>query len=619
MFCLYFRIVGGVSREGDKIGVSEKMARFAAILFLAMGICASLGLLLPSRMQGAYPIDSRQTVQVLVGVPPRSMKLAVDLSDGLLRTDFPLYKFSSTYEATLSGESDVVHLNGETVRLSLGSDAGRAAALGCGDCQGTLGMGPTTKLWLYDQTATYTSGAIGVGEGISAFERIRLAHNLGRFPCSPGFQELCVTKGKVHGKDNVTIVFGSNEENTLLPVDIFDAYTSGLSVAKNKNPADWGPIHFKIYADDGSDNEFDLQARDIVVPSLKGGVELLLAGSPDPNTVILSISARHSMMLKRFFAEGKGQVVHWPTSRRLSWYNGVVLIILSLVLAYWALDPPGAWILNYKNPYILLVVEGITLTLSVFSVFVPSTWNALWAFPEVGAYVLFTVFLLVVWMLFGEAVNILHWKDMLGSVRLFLGATKTWSVSAQMNNHPSVRSGLTVLGISPGLRGDEESDLRRSVHLTEFHPRIWVVTSTVRTVLVVLSLLVLLFETRQETLGSLGTASISILLIFVIFHFLVVACVMPYYYQTWTFGWILFWVTIIYLAVSTVIIVDVFILNPVLERFVTAPPLFIFFARIVIYGILFLIALETGTKRVIIEEVLRHEALKTIQSPPDKP
>jgi len=584
-------------------------------IFFTLCLAAAQGVLIPSSLEGVYALETRQVANVMIGTPPRTFKFVLDMSDRYLRIDYPLSIFSSTYRSTMIGETDVIHLGGHVIRVELGSDGGMASALGCSDCAGVLGIGPMSDLWLFAQDATFTSGAIMIGEGLEPFERLRLARKLGRFKCLPGFSELCVAKAKVYGHDNMTVYIGMNSPKTQVPVSIFDEYTAGLSVESNPNPSDWGSIHFHFYVHSGGrDNAFDLRADHIVAPSHKGGSELLLEGSGYPDVVILGTTARHSFMVKRFFLTGEAQIVDWSTETRLSWYNGIALIVMSLVLGYWTLDPPGAWILSYKNPYALVAVEGVTVVFSIFSLFAPSTWNALWAFPEVGAYAVFTVFLLIAWMLFGLVINVLHWKDLLGSVRLYLGATKTWTVSARINSpqRPSIGSDvLTVLGISPS-RGPDPETVRASTHLAEYHPRVWVMTSTARVVLVGITLLVLMLETRQETLGSLGTASISLLLIFLVFHYFVITLLLPYHYRRLTFGWALYWITLVYVVVATLVIVDVYILGPLSRRFLPVPDMFAILARLIVYSLILLIAMDTGNKRVIIEEVLRYKAMEAL-------
>ncbi len=563
---------------------------FLGLLLLSTG---AHGTLIPSSMEGVHAIEAFHTVSLRVGTPGRVMKLIVDFTSSKLLTSFSLEAFSASFKSTMVGQTDVVLIGGRTFRVVVGPDNGKARALGCATCRGVLGLGPGSKLWLYEQDATFTSGAVAMGEGIPAYERIREAHHLGRFDCLPLQDEVCAVVGRVQGRDNITVVFGRNSPKTQVPVDIFDEYVDGLNVNDNTDPDDWGDLSFVFPSNDGRDNKWKLRARDIVCPSAKGPKpDLLLEGSGDPNLVVLSRAAWGSMMFKRFWKDGQGQVVQWKTSKHASTYTLVTLVLVAFMYYYWTLDPPGAWSFDMNNPYWRVLADGLTVTLALLTLFVPPTWNALWASPEVGAYALFTLLLMIIWQLVGISVRVGRWKDLLGPTRVYANHFDAPPLSIGAHDPPA-RQQLVLLG--------------------ESHPRIWVAQSLARETVVVITMLLLVMETRAETLGSFGTAGIGLLLLFTVFHYTAIALLMRTGRgNSMHFGWALFWVTAVYLVVATTIIVDIYVVGPFIARFVNIPPLYFPLLRASLYALVLVVAANTAFKRVVIEEALREKALSVL-------
>ena len=553
------------------------------------------GILIPSETEGVYAIETRQTVTLSIGTPPRPLKFILDYSTGKVHTDYNLATFSSSYLETMTGSSDVLHIAGESIRFNIVPNAGRSAALGCNDCDGgVLGLGPMSNIWLYRHDGTFTVGSISVGEGIPSYERIALANNLGFFDCMPVFDELCAAKGTVMGYPNLTIIIGANTEKTLLPVILYDKYTDGLNVMDNTDPDDWGPIHFVFPVSDPNkrDNEWRLRAQDIVADSRKGGVELLLAGSGSPDTVILSRSAWHSMMFRRDFLGRKAQVVHYESARRLSLYNAIGFIVVSLCYFYWTLEPAGIWSFRLKNGFVIFATDGISISFSVATIIVSATSQTLWSYPEMGAFVIFTSVMLICWILYGDMVYIFHYRDMFGSVKVYLKQTKPITISQR----------IYTLGLTPADKSAARKELENARIMGTFHPRTWVVLTISRQALVIITLLLLAFETRNETLGYLSTTALGLLLIFTVLVYGFVAILMPF--KRVTFAWLLFYISVAYL-------VDIYIFAPFLERFMQVSDVYLPFIRACIYALLVILALDVANKRVKIEEVLRRKMLQT--------
>lgn len=597
---------------GYKVRIEVYYSIVMYVIALTILLCLQdvRGILVPSKTEGRYRIESYQTVSLKVGTPPRTIKLVLDFTSHKLLTRTPLSTFSSSLETTLAGMSDVVHIQGKKFRVLVATDTygSRATALGCLSCQGVLGVGPSSKLWLYGRDATFTAGAIAIEEGLPTYERIRSAKHLGRFACLPLYENICTALGTVEGTPNMTIIMGTNSPKTLVPVDIFDNYVNGLSTTNNPNIEDWGDIDFvfpKVPGSKGKDNHWSLKAQCIVTQSRKGKLDLLLDGSGDPNIVVLSKAAMDCMMLKRFFFEGTGQVVQWTVHRRASLYNLVALIIMSLLYSYWTLDPAGAWTFENKPIHWKTLADGLTIVLSIVSVFVPSTWNALWAQPEVGAYVLFTVILLIMWQLLGSIVFVFRGKDMFGEFPVeHIGPA--YQTSQENTKH---------LGQNIGNGANRPLFVHahfQSVLLGIAHPRLWVVQCLSRQSIVALTIFLLVIDTRVDSFGSLGPATAALLLIYGILYYGLVGLVLRGARNGITFVWALFWMFYIYLIISTVIIMDMFVLKPFLVRFTSVTVEFTLLLRVGLYAFIAIISIIVAIRRVKIEEILREQTISNI-------
>ena len=570
----------------------------------------SHGTLIPSKLAGQYDIGTYQRVTLIVGTPGRHMNFVVDPESSKLLTKMPLESYSASVKPTVAGNTDIIYIQGRKFRVLIGRDyEGRSELLGCPDCDGVIGVGPGSRIWLHEPVATYTAGAIALGEGIPAFERIRKSNNLGRIPCLPFYNYICAAKARVEGIPNITVIIGSNRHKTLVPVGIFDKYTDGKSIAINKNVYDWGDIDFKFEATPGTgkDNWWKLSNHCILAPSAKKDLDLLLEGGTE-NVVILSRAAMRCMMVKRFYLEGTAQVVTWDVNKHASTYTLLTIIIFAILFSYWTLDPVGAWSLSFKDERWKALAEALTIILALITLFMPQTWDALWAVPEMWAYAFFTMLMLVSWQFVGAIVYAFQGKDLFGGTRV-----------SQRISREQVQSFIAKYSASPAPSFQIIQDpvvwarqpFTHSVILGVAHPRIWIVQAISRHAVITLTVFLLLIDTRVETFGTLGATGAVILLFYGLVYYGIVGLGMRGGRRHLTFAWVLFWVFYIYLFIASIVILDLYVVKPFMERFTNVSDGFNLFLRVALYSLVSMVAITLAIKRIQLEELIREKIFQS--------
>jgi hypothetical protein len=542
------------------------------LLFFFLLLCAESagGVVLPSRQTGQYALETYHTVDVKVGTPGRLMTLRLDFNSALLVTKIPLQVVSRSY-SPFGGGSDVVHFGGRDYRVLVKHDGGAmAAALGCPSCDGVLGLGSGSRVWLYSEETVFTAGAQLLDEELLAFTR-GLGDDRGRVICLPGFTNLCTASATVRNHP-VVVFFGLPASKTIVPKPVFEDYTLGLSITRN-DAEDFGDLDFTfpVVPGTGKSNGFTLRRQDLVSKSRRGGLDLLLqSGGVDNTTVVLSQSSWRSLLMKKNHQTGTMQITSWSVNKHWSVHALLTLLVESVLFLYWILTPSGAWEMSYK-PMWKIGAEAAGAILAVVTYALPATQTALQGHVEVNIFVGAMLVNQILWQIYAGLVSLGVAADFFGDLTLpFLGKGN----------------------------GKERRKRRR------MHPRVYLAMNMAnQTILLILAWL-LVIETRVETLGGFfSLLFVLILLGNLVYHLLLVGYVPTG--DKRTFVWVLYWINALVIVLVGVIVVEIHVLAPFVERFIPMAARFIPLVSVVVYAALILLASSAAKLRSQFELFMR--------------
>ncbi len=556
------------------------------------------GDVLPSRMEGQYASESLHTVSIKVGTPCKLMRLLIDFNSNKLVTRIPVQTFSRSFSPAFGG-SDVVHFGGKDYRVLVTADGGLlAAGLGCPSCDGVLGLGSGSKIWLQADESIFTAGAVLLDEELIAFSRS--TRGIGVVQCLPGFTNICTAPAVLEGM-SVIVFFGVASTKTKVPLTIFNEYTSGLNVGVN-DPEDWGNLRFKFPAlpkpgDPSSDdsNHFTLRREDIVTKSRKTGYDLLLDSSGNTSVVVLSRSAWRSFMIRKNWITGTAQIVSWKVRKHWTVYALIVLLVTACLFLYWKLSPSGAWNIAYKAGWKVLA-EGCGTTLAILTYALPTSQTALEGHVEVNIFLGCVLINMFLWQLFSCLVYFELADNFFGKV----------SITLEDVSKPAGIKG--DIGMAEGEIWDHAPDVR----VRYLNPRLWTVMGLSNETTVLILSLLLIMETRVETLGNFFILLFSLILLFNIMYHLLIALNIPTG-DRWRFAWALYWTNAVIILVVGLIIVEVHMMSPFIERFIPAFPRIVPYVSAIVYAAVLPVASACARFRSLYEESMREEAIREIR------
>lgn len=194
--------------------------------------------IVPSRMVGTHLDEEIHVARVRVGTPERELLLVLDFAgQRLVVSSAPSRRtsgdiagsnpedWSSSFSPS-GGGSDLVRLSGNRYRLPTTFDPSAAAVIGCPACNGVLGVGPGSPIWLVWPDATFSAGAITLGQRqppVSGSGRARIS-------CEVLDDNLCSSTAEVYGTD-YTVRFQFRSAYTVVPPAVYDTYVGTRSVS----------------------------------------------------------------------------------------------------------------------------------------------------------------------------------------------------------------------------------------------------------------------------------------------------------------------------------------------------------------------------------------------------
>ncbi len=346
--------------------------------------------IIASRMEGKYLPEEKLVASVVVGTPGKSLRLALDFTDRFIRIS-RLF-LSITYQPSRDDRgTDVVHIGGKRLRLNILWDSEAAAKCGCPTCDGTLGVGSSSSLWIIWRSVTMTAGSMLLDT---------IAHPIRDSPvgvsrCIEPHQSMCATYAKVYGK-RYMVDFTFSSAHTLVPVDVYDKYVGIKSVGRNP-PETWSTLEMEFGSEARQASTIRLSSNTLVVKGRHGVRHLLLGVSPRNDTIYMGRCSLRSMMVYRDFVDGIIKVVPWETRKHYSIVALILGDVLFAILVHWKLTQDGMIPPRSKLYPDRAVLEIVGTGLAVMIYYIPEIRDAVRISPSFDIYVFFAGFFLLTW------------------------------------------------------------------------------------------------------------------------------------------------------------------------------------------------------------------------------
>jgi hypothetical protein len=383
------------------------------LLFLLFVLCHgfdSLVDLIPSRLEGKTRGESVHVADIKFGTPRKTLRTGLDFaSDTISTIQVQDEDVSSTYTPA-GGGSDLMWIAGKRLRLPVTTDPLRVETL-CGRCEGLIGVGPSSPLWIVWKEATFGSGVVSLGnladivQDADWFNRLEEPSQLDNdIQCTIGFTDgLCKTTALVGpDKDLATVIFTFDERRTLLSDPVWDAYTAGKNVETTSTEG-WGDLEFDFIdltpASPDTIVRTRIRAHDIVSDSPTGEPQLNLGLSGSNTTIYIGRTAFRSFFVHMRWVPNTINVINWRVEKSYSVFIAFVLLGIGISLVWWKGTRTGMWSIHW-NPRSARVLAIFFFTfVCLATIWVGSTRNAIREFLLVDIFFQLTIygFLLITW------------------------------------------------------------------------------------------------------------------------------------------------------------------------------------------------------------------------------
>ncbi len=557
--------------------------------------------LIPSRLEGKTRGQSVHVADLKFGTPRKTLRAGLDFAGSKVTTIIPqTSEISSTYTPA-GGGSELIWISGNRLRLPVTTDAYKVESL-CSRCEGLIGVGPASPLWMVWKEATFGSGAVSLGsladiiKDADAFNRLEIPSQLdNHIHCAIGFTEgLCKTTALVGpNKDLVNVIFLFEERSTLVPDAVYDAYTDGKNIELTDNE-DWDDLEFD-FIDLTVDSPASfvrtrIRRHDMVSETEIGTNQLNIGVSPLNDTVFIGRTAFRSFFVHMRWIPNTIQVINWKVEKSYEGYIGFVLIIVGLSLVWWNGTRSGMWSMQWKpRPRRILGMLFFSV-ISFITIWTTNTRCAIREFLIVDVFFqVFTyLFLLLAWgaILLHLIMRYGYGRNTVWVYRIF-GLTYAEHTfiqeheEAQMHNRASfdtskntkerLRRSVNQVSIGDALRSIGN---RKILPLEKYmwynanvgSQRLWSII-TVSGDMVLFSTLILAWNTtREDTLTGIGSLLLfSFMIIIASYHL-----ISHFYHRGGhhTLAWYAFIGFSVVHLVLAILVAEVYIYYPFIHRFV---------------------------------------------------
>jgi len=380
-------------------------------------------------------------VEIKAGTPRTTLRLALDYEGEGVTTVVPYNEeISSTY-SPIGGGSDEVIIAGKRLRLPFTSDPSRVEELGCSSCEGLLGVGASSPLWVVWKEVTFGSGAISLGDlayelrDAERFNRMEIrTQKKNAIACDVGFPGLCRTEALVGpNKEPNTVIFSFESSRTLVPPTVYDAYTSGLNIFDNGRD-EWPDLGFEftVLTNDSKDGSLHARIRnhDIVASTQKGTPELLIFPQTDyPNTTFIGRPAWRSFFVFKDWVTNEARVFNWKVEKEFTHYGRFILAVSGLVFMWWKGTETGEWAIKWRFRAFRITASVVLCVFTFATIWIDSTRSALLGFTLMDIYLQMFSYLLMFFLACCILVHLMMWQGYSRQTRwiydAFLGLTHT--------------------------------------------------------------------------------------------------------------------------------------------------------------------------------------------------
>jgi hypothetical protein len=549
-------------------------------------------------------------VELKAGTPRTTLRLALDYEGVGVTTISPYSEeISSTYSPA-GGGSDEVIIAGKRVRLPFTTDPVRVSELGCSTCEGLLGVGASSPLWIIWKEATFGSGAISL-DGLAhtvkdaeRFNRMEIrAQKRNSIACDVGFSGLCRTEAFIGpNKELNTVIFSFESSRTLVPPSVYDAYTDGKNIFDT--PRDkWPDLVFEFTTLTNTSKDTVLEARirrhDIVASTHTGYPELLLAPQTDyPNTTFIGRPAWRSFFVFKDWETNQVKIFNWKVEKDLTQYARFILSTSGFLLMWWKGTPSGEWSLAWKfRPFKMLGCVLISI-LSIVTIWVDGTRCALLGFTPVDIYAQVFTYSTLLMLAPAVLIHLLMWQGysrqskwmfeyLMGLTHseeeaIRLEKVKKTSSSSPSKSLPSETS-ISIISSPRWMTIPSGQHIYANPFLLSLNPepphyaqgmfhyelgsqRVWSVINFCFETLLIITTLLAWWSTREDTLAGFGSLMIvSFLLINTSYHFIA----QMYHRSGWHNAmWYAFLGWVLIFLIATYVISIYYIFYPFSLRFV---------------------------------------------------
>jgi hypothetical protein len=395
---------------------------FINIFSFELCIGSSFPPIVPSRLEGSTIGESVPVVELKAGYPKQTLRLALDFNIGkvVVATTWD-DSVSETYTPAGGGSDDIL-IAGKLLRLPFETNPLYVAQSGCQTCEGVLGVGPNSPIWVVWKEATFSSGAVSLDslshELMDAlfWDRLILRKQEESFiECVLGHLGLCKTQGLVGpNKELNTIIFSFTSEYTLVPQSVYDEYTFGKNVFDT--PRDlWDDLRIEFTSLNPVNSKHTsvttrIRNHDLVAPRRTGGNQLLLDVSPTPGTTYIGRTAFRSFEIWKDMVTNEMRVFDWEVKKNYGWFSGFTLIYASLLFLWLKGTPSFEWETRWRyNPFRIFSYISITV-LTIVTIWVNPTRSSLLGFSLFDGYIQSFSYLLIILLWISLGIHVLMWR-----------------------------------------------------------------------------------------------------------------------------------------------------------------------------------------------------------------
>lgn len=261
-------------------------------------------------------------------------RLVVDFRSRELRlASTAIATASSSFMRIGEKMSDVVHISGHVQRMPVIFDIGAAMArLGCPTCDGVLGAGARSVLWLRWPQVTLTTGLLWLG-GRDDFD------NYPRLDCGFGGEEICVAPARVEGFEGVEVRFAPTGPLTMLPRRVFGHFTRGLRIEDNSSPADWPNLVLEFVSTEGKRFNLTIPDNDLVVRPTGAFQSVLMVREWDEDYIRLGFSAWQSFQAHLDVNAHTMGLREWGSALDYQIVSLLLMLFIIPMLIFWKMTP----------------------------------------------------------------------------------------------------------------------------------------------------------------------------------------------------------------------------------------------------------------------------------------